>query len=188
MAAKFNLSDATDIAILRSHCTIPIELNSIPHAREYKSVERCLFLSSISVNARGYKQWWTSLWEEKAETLPSVGEVQFQNFTNHVYFMNIGGKNFYNGPAKVFSLQMMTLISNLLNQTWEIRIGTTTDPKSDWCGLCAEGTSFPLECLLNGMLFIVSLLIIRKGFQARISVSIPADNNQNKDSMLELAL
>ena len=46
------------------------------------------------------------------------------------------GNSFFNNRAgKVFILHLLNVLVEMTDETWAVRISTTTNSKTDWCGL-----------------------------------------------------
>jgi hypothetical protein len=119
---------------------------------KYKLLERKTFGDENYCSSGEYKAWWASLWTRAPKHFPNVPK-ELGSLSHHLYasYKSCRSRAFYNGSGKTFFYTLCTFAQSLHRGSfWDLRISTTTNPQTDWCGL-PEKVGGKKENQLNGM-------------------------------------
>lgn len=144
---KVNFSDITTFAKLQNTCSYKVVWNN-------KRLPRWLrnFDFAKDLWTEEFCDWWTSLWSSDDVTLLEDMPKLLKPLALHMYSLWYTKEHpFKNGAGKTTFVFIFSLAQYMdPNFLWSIRISTTINPLTDWCGFAGKYSRNLKEKNING--------------------------------------
>lgn len=147
--SKCNFSDLTSLTLLQNTCKRKVIWNHVTAQSTHGDAFECLWTRECTME--NFCCWWISLWGNEKCTLPKV-PIVLNPLVQHMNGLYYNGQEPFKNEAGKTTFFLLGCIAGYVNPDipWTVRISTTNNPVTDWCGLKAICSHSCPEKNLNG--------------------------------------